>query len=414
MNFKRAFSIAALAVSVMFSLGVQAFAESSEAEQEEAHSFSADLSLVQSSYDEENMMYYYTFPDGAAFYSSQKLSEEKNNTDALLVGTEDDDISILVYGGGKFLEQSAEYFLTEDGTYEVTVSHSLREGGGSVQARFRASIGEQSEGEEPVTITGRVELEQTDGNNFRHRFLDGSELVTNVLDGETVNFLPKLSIPENIICSMKRDGNVVSVPSSGLITEDGAYSLEFTCYSSDGATEKRLLSFSLFTVATNRLGIYQPPYGYELSSVSLNGADIPVADTSYILLNGEGEYRIEYENGSVTRSVSLVRDTVPPVLYFNGTSDVVFTENVIISADTPCTFRVLKNGQVLGNVNELMGSGVYRVVATDDAGNTTSVRVEIKAVSAINPLDIIIIFGVLAAAAGIYFFVQKNTRMKVR
>lgn len=414
MNFKRLFSIIALTVSMTLLPGVQAPAAEAAAEQAESHSFSADLSLVQSSYDSETMMYYYSFPDGAAFYSSQKLSEEKNNSDVFLVGTEDDDVSILVYGGGKFLEQSAEYFLTEDGAYEVTVSHSLREGGGSVQARFRAAVGEQVGESETVAISGRVELEHADGNNFRHRFIDGSELITNVLDGETVNFLPKLSIPENIICTMKRDGSVVSVPSSGLITENGAYSLEFACYSEDGGSEKRFLSFSLFSAPTNRLGIYQPPFGYELSSVSLNGVDIPVADRSFILLDGEGEYQIEYENGSVSRSVSLVRDTVPPVLYFNGTSDIVFTENVVVSADTPCTFRVLKNGQVLGNVSELTGSGVYRVIASDEAGNMTSVRVEIKAVSAINPLDIIIVFGMLAIAAGIYFFVQKNTRMKVR
>lgn len=415
MSFKRFFPVIALAVTLIISTGGQASAEEGTAEQDEAHSFSTDLSLVQSSYDEESMIYYYAFPDGAAFYSSQKLTEGDNYSDVFLVGTEEDDISILVYGGGTFLEQSREYFLTDKQTYEVTVSHTVREGGGSVQARFSAVVGEEPEGSaETVSITGRVELEAADGDNFRHHFMDGSELITNVLDGETVSFMPKLSIPEDIICTMKRDGNLVSVPSSGLITEDGAYCLEFTCYNGDNAIEKRTLSFSVFSVPTNRLGIYQPPYGFELSSVSLNGEAVPVADRNYILLNGEGEYNIEYENGSVVRSASLVRDTVPPVLYFNDTTDIVFTEKVIISADTPCTYRVLKNGQVLGNITELMGSGVYRVVATDDAGNETSARVEIKAVSAINPLDIVIICGALAIAAGIYFFVQKNKRMRVR
>lgn len=414
MSFNRSFPVFALAILLIFSPVVHTYAEGSTTEQAETHNFTADLSLVQSSYDEEKMIYYYAFPDGASFYSSQKLTDGDNNAEVFLVGTEEDDISILVYGGGKFLEQSAEYLLTENGAYEVTVSHSLREGGGSVQARFSASVGEKTEDSEPVSISGRVELNPAGENSFSHKFLDGSELVTNVLDGETVSFFPKLSIPDDIICSMKRDGNIVSVPSSGLITDDGAYSLEFTCYNGENMIEKRFLSFSLFSATTNRLGIYQPPRGYELTSVSLNGGDIPVSDKNHILLNGEGQYEIRYTNGEVSRSVLLTRDTVPPVLYFNGTTDIVFSENVNITSDTPCTLSVLKNGQTLGNVNELMGTGVYRIVATDEAGNSTSIRIEIKAVSAINPLDIVIIVGVLAVAAGVYFFVQKNSRMKVR
>ena len=116
----------------------------------------------------------------------------------------------------------------------------------------------------------------------------------------------------------------------------------------------------------------------------------------------------------MTRGVLLSRDTVPPVLYFNGTSDIVFTEQVVVTSDTDCTLRVTKNGQIVGNVSELHGSGLYRITATDEAGNITFVRLEIKSVSAINPLDIITIFAALIIAAVVYYIIQKNRRITVR
>ena len=178
--------------------------------------------------------------------------------------------------------------------------------------------------------------------------------------------------------------------------------------------EKRFFSFNLFSGSTNRLGIFQPPYGFDLTSVEFNGESVPLENKNFVLLNGEGEYFVEYRNGTTTRCVKLSRDTTPPVLYFNGTTDVVFSEKVVVTSDTECTFRVTKNGQTVGNVTELLGAGIYRITATDKAGNETSARVEIKAISAINPLDFIIIFGVIAVGGLVYFFIQKNRKMTVR
>lgn len=414
MSFKKAFSAILVTVMTAVLLSVQGFAAANNSSGEEKPNFSPDLSLVSRKYDEETMMYIYTFPDGANFYASESLSDSENSTSILLVGTESDDISILVNSEEGFMEQSQEYFLSTDGDYEVTVSHKLRSGSGSVQARFGVTIGEQSTAPEETSITGRVALENIDGVTFRHTFLDKSEFITNVLDGETVSYIPKLVIPEKALCSATRDGNIFSMPSSGLITEDGAYNLEITCIGDDGKTEKRYFSFNLFAKPTNRLGIYQPPYGYELSAVNLNGEDIPLADKNYAILDGQGEYFIEYKNGTTTRSTFVSRDCVPPVIYMNGTTNVVFTENVMLSANTDCTFRVTKNGQILGNITELVGAGIYRITATDKAGNFTSLRVEIKALSAINPIDIIIIAAVLVAAAFAYFFFQKHRKMTVR
>ena len=415
MSFKQAFSALAVSALAASSIALQCFAETSEPAQEENPGFSSDLSLVERSYDGEMSLYLYTFPDGAQFYSTEKFTDEENLSSGFLMGSEEEDISISVNSGEGFLEQASEYFLTEDGCYEVTVSHTLRnEGGSPVEARFAVTIGETVEEPQMETISGRVELENVNGTEFRHKFLNGSELITNVLDGETVSFYPKLSIPEEAFCTMTRDGSTATIPSSGLITDDGAYSIEITCYDNDGNIEKRYISFSLFKNPTNRLGIYQPPYGYELTSLTLNGDSIELSDKNYVVLDGEGDYLIEYTNGSVSRSVTLSRDTLPPVLYFNDTTDIVFGENVFVTSDCVCTLSVMKNGQESGNSPELLGAGIYRITATDAAGNVTSARVEIKAISAINPLDIIIVIVALVVAAVVYYLVQRNRSIRVR
>lgn len=408
MSFKKAVSAVFFALLTAVSLSVCGFADENVSSAESAPSVSGDLSQVSRSYNEETMMYVYTFSDGADFYASEMLNEGENKASAMLVGSESANVSILVKGGDGVLEQSNEYFLTTEGSFEVYISH------GAAEVRFGVTIGEQAESPEEKIITGRVSLENIDGATFKHTFENGSEFVTNVLDGETVNYIAKLVVPENAICSVTRDGNLFSMPASGLITEDGAYNVEISCVDSTGKIEKRYFSFSLFTKPTNRLGIYQPPRGFELTSIKLNGEEITLSDKSYFVLDGEGDYTIEYTNGSVTRSVGFTRDTVPPVIYMNDTTDVVFTENVFLTANTECTFRVTKNGQVIGSVTELSGAGIYRISAVDTAGNITSLRVEIKAVSAINPLDIIIIAAILVAAAFGYFFFQKNRKMTVR
>lgn len=408
MSFNKAFSAGFFALLTAVLLCVCGFADEIDSSAESAPSASGDLSQVSRSYNEESMMYVYTFSDGADFYASELLSETGNTAAALLVGSENADVSILVRGSEGVLEQSNEYFLTTEGSFEVYVSH------GDAEVRFGVTIGEKAENPEEKMITGRVSLENIDGATFKHKFEDGSEFVTNVLDGETVNYIPKLVVPENAICSVTKDGSLFSMPASGLITEDGAYNIEISCVDGTGKIEKRYFSFSLFTKATNRLGIFQPPRGFELTSVKLNGEEIALSDKSCSVLDGEGDYSIEYTNGEVTKSVDFTRDTVPPVVYMNGTTNVVFTENVFLTANTECTFRVTKNGQIIGNVTELSGAGIYRISAADTAGNITSLRVEIKAVSAINPLDIIIIAAILIAAALGYFFFQKNRKMTVR
>lgn len=420
MLFKKVASVIASAVCTVFTFSAVAFAETpnepTDSSQEAVQDGEfGDLSALLHGYSEDMMMEQYSFRDGAAFYSSEELFEDENNLSVLALVTNDDDVSIIVTRNGEMLPEQTEYLIGDTGMYMVTVSHDLRNGKGTVEARFSANIKNSSASQTDREVTeGRVVFEPTDNGDFSHTFFDGSELISNVLDGETVSFYPILEMPDSLVCYLYKDGKSYPVPTSGILTEDGAYSAEFSCVDNNGNMERRVMAFSVFTNPTNRLGIYQPPMGFEITGAELNGNAISVENANFILLDDDGEYCIEYSNGTVSRSAEFVRDTIPPVLHFNGTSDVVFKDRVIISASEDCTYSVKQNGQLIGGTPELHGAGTFRVIATDSAGNVTEERVVILAVSAINPLNFVIIFGVLALVAVLYFIIQKNTRIKVR
>lgn len=421
MRFKKLLAAVLSALFAAFSINTAAFANSvnssdnpsnssQETEQDEKNS---DLSALLHGYSEEMMMEQYSFRDGATFYCSAELSEEENNLSMLAIVTNDEDVSIKVTRNGKILPEKKEYLFGDKGTYFVTISHDMRNGAGTAEACFSAEI-LKTPAESGNSVEGRVSLETDEDGNFCHKFFEGSVLYVNVLDGETVNYLPKLDIPESVTCTLKRDGKYYPVPTSGILTEDGVYIAEFYCSDDEGNSEKRFMTFSVFMNPTNRLGIIQPPYGFEIMSVKLNEAVLFVENASFFKLDGQGKYHIEYSNGEITRTTELVRDTMPPVLYFNGTSDVVFKDRITVTSSEDCTYSIRQNGQLVGNSPELHGAGTYRVTATDSAGNVTEIRVEILAVSAINPFDFVIIFGALVLAAVIYYIIQKNTRIKVR
>lgn len=420
MRFKRIAAAVAFAVCAAFALTGVVFAENTQeptstASDTEQGAFSGDLSALLHGYSEDMMMEQYAFPDGAAFYSSEELSEEENVLSMLALVTNDDDVSIIVTRNGETLSEQTEYLIGDSGSYRVTVSHAMRNGAGTVEARFEADIkNSSSSSSDREVIEGRVSLELAENGDFCHTFFEGSVLTSDVLDGETVDFFPMFEIPDSVVCSLYKDGKSYPMPSSGILTEDGAYNAEFSCVDDEGNMEKRFMAFSVFKKPTNRLGIYQPPMVFEITGVKLNGRVLSVENADYFMLDDEGEYHIEYSNGAVTRSATFVRDTMPPVLYFNGTTDVVFKDRIIVSSSEDCTYSVKQNGQLIGGAPELNGAGTYRVTAADSAGNVTEVRVEILAVSAINPLDFAIIFGVLILAAALYFVIQKNTRIKVR
>lgn len=365
-------------------------------------------------FDEENGMYRYSFSEESEFWTSELLSETGIITSAFWIGTESPDVAITATKNGEPFDMSDAPVLSEMGNYAVEITYSPVDGNGCVLL-YEVEIAPPDEvisGETAGNIYGRLEL-YSDDDGYSYSFGDAGEVWTNVLDGETVSTPAKLLIDEYLYCTVKRDGAVYPLPQNGVISEDGAYSVTVTASHSDGTLETRVLAFNVYINATNRLGIYQPPFGFCIENVLLDGEKYPFND-NYCYFSEDGEYSVTYSNGENVQTVLLVRDTTAPVLYFNGISDIVFDTDVTITADTPCTITAQKNGMPESSDTTLSGNGIYRVTATDQAGNTSSVRIEIRSASMTEALAIAVILSGVIIAALIYYIVQKNKRPVVR
>lgn len=373
------------------------------------------------SFDEELSMYRYAFEDGAEFLASEALGAEKLKVSQLWIASETGDIEIRITLDGEPFAYSPTVVLDVTGIYVIEVSHVLSAGdraGEKLTVRYQVEIAaDETGGTEIIFPTNAVEESRMvfsyENGELVYSFGADVSVASNVLDGETVNFPVKLTVSDSLICSATKDGAVCSLPRNGIIDEDGVYRLVFTNYADTGVTQIVELGFRVYRNAASQLGIYHPPTGYSLESVLYNGEELPHS-ADLCVLDRDGAYTVAYGNGELSRSVTLERDTVPPVIYLNGGSGVFFNEPVTVTADTPCTFKVYKNGMEAGSDTTLSAAGIYTVTAEDEAGNVSEIRLEIDATSAVNPMNVIIGIAALGAAAVIYFIVKKNQKPVVR
>lgn len=396
--------------------GSAAFAETSEA-------VAGSVALTEKypltvALDEEQQIYTYSFEDNASFSVTSLLSAE-NTLPYLWIATEDDDVQIKITRDGEAYAYSPTSVINAEGRYSVTVSHILRGNEEPVEVTFSADITDTQDiltdgsgGTIPEPIEGRLELESESGKLY-HEFIGGARMESSVLDGETVSTSVRLTVPDEMIVSATRDGENYTFPSNGIIDEDGRYKLTLTCADKNGGMEKRTMEFRICAEPTNSLGIFQPPYNAELVSAELDGAELELPG-NFVNCEKDGRYVFTYEYGGLRRSAAVNVDTRAPVLKFNGTDDISFMEQVTVTSDSPCTYTIYKNGQPTDNSPTLTGTGVFRIYAEDEAGNKSSYRVEINAISAVNPMNFVIIGSVLAAGGAAYFVWNKKRRIKVR
>lgn len=390
-----------------------ALAVSSEAATADSAVVSAAEELI-AVFDEETGMYRYAFDDDSEFWTSELLDATGIVTSAFWAATEAADVEITVTKDGEPFDLDAEPVLSQTGSYVVEIAHAPADGE-RVVCVYDVEIMPPDEvvsGDTASSIVGRLEV-TPDGDGYSYRFGEVGNVWTNVLDGETISEPAKLLIDDVLYCTVRRDGAMYPLPHNGVISEDGAYSATITASHADGTLETRYFTFNVYLNASNRLGIYHPPFGYVIESVSFEGSPYPFTK-EYCRFRQDGEYSVTYTNGTDSLTVLLQRDTTPPVLYFNGGSDIIFDDDVTVTADSPCAITVQRNGMPEGTDTTLTESGIYRITAVDKAGNTTSARIEIVRASTAEPLAVALLTAGVVIAAVIYYIIQKNKRPVVR
>ena len=342
-------------------------------------------------YSSETELYTFTFDNGETLYSTAALSADSDISYLWLSWSEN--VEVILMLNGEDIGYTKGSILSESGSYTLYAISDVQ----TVQFSFSLES-------EMSVKDGRFSGAYENG-----RFsADG--ITSNVLDGETIAFPAEISVEDNYICTVTHGEDTSTMSRSIYLSEDGDYSLIFTDMT--GGKIYRL-SFVIMQKPSGNADIFTVPAGYEITSAAVDGEEIPHGRV--LLMDKDGKYEIAYSNGTVNRTMTIVRDTKAPVLYFNGGRSLTFSDPVVITADGEYTYEILKDGyNYTMRDDTLSASGIYRINASDEAGNTATYRVVIEAKSGVAPAGIIISSAVVVIILAAYFIYHKTHPLRVK
>lgn len=385
------------AAAMCFLLTARAFAEAEDygteipsgaeaADSGEAAESGADLV-----YSSETELYTFTFDNGETLYSTASLGADSDISYLWLSWSENVEVILLL--NGEDIGYTKGSILSESGSYTLYAISDVQ----TVQFSFSL--------ESEMSVKGGRFSGAYENGRFS---ADG--ITSNVLDGETIAFPAEISAEDNYICTVTHGENTSTMSRSIYLSEDGDYSLIFTDMT--GGKVYRL-SFVIMQKPSGNADIFTAPAGYEITSAAVDGEEIPHGRV--LLMDKDGKYEIAYSNGTVNRTMTIVRDTKAPVLYFNGGRSLTFSDPVVITADGEYTYEILKDGfNYTMRDDTLSASGIYRINASDEAGNTATYRVVIEAKSGVAPAGIIISSAVVVIILAAYFIYHKTHPLRVK
>lgn len=342
-------------------------------------------------FDAESNIFTYTFSNGSVIQSTSELNEEEDIQYLWLSWS--DDVEAVLMQGEETVDFVKGNILSEDGDYALYAYCGTE----TVQFNFSVTSG--------ITI-----IDERFSPEYENGVFTDDGITTNVLDGEIIAFPAVIECSDNYICSASKNGDDVSIGSSMTFSDDGTYSLIFTDIT--GAKVYRL-SFQIWQKPCSKIDIYSTPIGFSITKATLD--EIEIAYGKNLFMKNDGVYEITYSDGNISRTVNITRDTKPPVLMFNGSENLTYSEAVKITADGEYSYTITKENMSCDFADmTLSGAGIYRINAEDEAGNVSSYRVVIEARSGINPVSIILIVSAVIIAAVLYFVYHRTHPLKVK
>lgn len=241
---------------------------------------------------------------------------------------------------------------------------------------------------------------------------DSKEVLSNVATGISTTEPVKLMLPEGMQYCLYKDGNPITDVDVTYITAPGAYVLS---ESMSGGKNVEILRFTILNTVTGKLESFRVPAGFVLSNVSLDGVEIDHEQT-VVSLSKEGKYNINYRcpNAELVYSTSFIVDHTPPTLALNEVKDGVAKGPVDISdLEEGANIGIWLNGEQVPYMEELTGSGVYRIVVSDEAGNRSDYQFTIQVYFNISALFLFLaLFVLLALVGGYVLYSRKHLRVR--
>ena len=165
-------------------------------------------------------------------------------------------------------------------------------------------------------------------------------------------------------------------------------------------------SFQITKGAENLVNYINPPIGYKISSVILDGKQLEVENSSLYKTLSDGQYRIVFQSINSDMpdySFNYRRDRSAPRLTLKGidAGGIARDQLEIIKQDESSQVEITGNGMSLSFEDNIIDvDGLYKINVTDEAGNFNSymVRVEVPVrigIAVILPLILVVIGAIL-------------------
>lgn len=253
---------------------------------------------------------------------------------------------------------------TESSTAEADMNYD-----GPIDIFTRSPISEDSEQDQAQRVT------MSDGSIYDRPTgmyiysVDNGSVSISVADGMMVTGDVTLAKGEDVNVLLYKDGELVDgFPQ--VINAPGSYAIT----SGEDGSAGQIMGFRILNKITGAVNQYNLPKGFSVRSVVINGEDA-VSDYGVVDMTQEGSYAVNYvcsDNG-ISYYLNVTIDHTPPQVTFEG-----LDENN--RAKGPVTVTGLEEGDTVSvisgdevkklNMNsQVVDSGDYRVVVTDQAGN---------------------------------------------
>ena len=296
---------------------------------------------------------------------------------------------------GAITNQSVSVESSEE---DVSITYTLKNG---TPQEYNGLI--SNEGRYTVVVQDKV------GNQSTATFtIDKTVAVQGIAKtGQIYSDNATITFSEDVTTKMTFNGEVMEYPRSGRFTTDGKYTL----IAADNYGNSRTWEFEI--VRKNCQTFTHDIAGFDIA-ITLDGEQIPIEDVSkdgVLALTSTGNYLLVYSmDGAELFTLELSVHNTPPTLEYecDGRS-----ASAKVAVKGNYTVQLIKDGKQvnyeLGNV--IKNNGNYKLIVTDEYGNSSECTFEINYLNGFGIAVIVIVCLVLAVIA---ILLIRSRRIKVR
>lgn len=237
----------------------------------------------------------------------------------------------------------------------------------------------------------------------------GSWFNSSVCNGMYTRDAVVLESDPTAMLQVYRNGELLEYGGSGEFYESGAYIVR-------DKGNSIVLSFSILSDVTGAVNSYDIPTMFFMEELLFNGEAQPLSGNTVSLME-DGDYLISYfcYDTETHYKLNVTIDHTAPVLEIYGVGEDSYAHNAVTIGEMErySTLAATLDGNEIEPAAELTEAGIYHLVYTDEAGNSSTYDFTITPYLNLNAWLAVVIIAVILLGTGAYM-IYTRTHMRVR